>query len=47
MDNVPEETRAVSVMNQRLATNATNARLKDERGNSPLPNFDRRQTAKK
>ena len=33
MDSVPEETHAISVMNQRLATNA---RLKYESRNSPL-----------
>ena len=40
MDNVPEDTRVVSVMNQRLETNA---RLRYERGSSPLPYLIRRQ----
>ena len=40
MDNVPEETHIVSVMTRRLGTNA---RIRDERDNGPLPHQTRRQ----
>ena len=39
-DNVPEETRVVSVMNRHLSTDA---RIKDEMGNRPLPHLIRKQ----
>ena len=40
MDNVPEETHVVAVMNGHWGTNA---RIRDERGNSPLPHLIRRE----
>ena len=39
-DNVLEETRVVSVMNRHLGTDA---RIKDEMGNRPLPHLIRKQ----